>query len=402
MILPPGAGATPGCERSMSTFPFVQVQGALALPHIRPLARLPVSFGREWALTPPHSSLRAELRALYAAILRTVCLSAEAFRAAARWDTCHIPAPRSHRPVAAPIGSQTDCGPTAARAAYAASSPATSLGHKPPIEQHRLAGGAVAIGGAALLAWIVASHAPHEAATETGSANARPVPVTHQDASHHLAEARAQHEPLVTGPVRQAALPPSLPATSLPRAADSTSVEAAAAPMADKPAPVVAAPAPAQVHRAEAATGRRPAQANLPARTKPDFSLRAHSKTVAPARLVQREPRGAERIATQTAAQRLAQRKVTAHHDVHEFDPHRETRPVTTHRARGAYSEASSYSPRQTGANQADEFASILAYAKTYAPAQASSRPAVTADSTDWVNHVSQRRITDVPDRFAK
>ena len=196
----------------MSTFPFVQVQGALALPHIRPLARLPVSFGREWALTPPHSSLRAELRALYAAILRTVRLSAEAFRAAARWDTCHIPAPQSHRPVAAPIGSQTDCWPTASRAAYAVSSPPASLGQKPPVEQHRLAGGAVAIGGAALLAWIVASHAPHEAATETGSANARPVPVTHQDASHHLAEARAQHEPLVTGPVRQAALPPSLPA----------------------------------------------------------------------------------------------------------------------------------------------------------------------------------------------
>ena len=137
----------------MSTFPFVQVQGALALPHIRPLARLPVSFGREWALTPPHSSLRAELRALYAAIMRTVCLSAEAFRAAARWDNDHNrPAPQPPRPAAAPVGPQTEGGPTAAPAVYGRSTPATSPRRKPPFEQHKLAGGAVTIGGAALLA----------------------------------------------------------------------------------------------------------------------------------------------------------------------------------------------------------------------------------------------------------
>jgi len=377
----------------MSTFPFVQVQGALALPHIRPLARLPVSFGREWALTPPHSSLRAELRALYAAILRTVCLSAEAFRAAARWDTCHIPAPRSHRPVAAPIGSQTDCGPTAARAAYAASSPATSLGHKPPIEQHRLAGGAVAIGGAALLAWIVGSHAPHDGASESDSVNPRPDAIAHQDASHHLAEVRAQHEHLITDTVKQAPAQSSLPATSLPRATHTASVEADRPRTADKPAPVDAALAPAQAHRAAKVSGHKPTQANVVARAKPDFGLRAQSKTVSRARLVQREPRGTERV---------AQRNVNSRHTVHEFAPYREAGPITTHRTRGAYSEAQRYSPRQTGANQADEFASILAYAKTYAPVQASNSRAVPADSTDWVNHVSQRRITDVPDRFAK
>jgi len=72
---------------------------------------------------------------------------------------------------------------------------------------------------------------------------------------------------------------------------------------------------------------------------------------------------------------------------------------VTSHRG---YPQAQRYSPRQTRANLADEYASILSYAKTYAPARTSNSPAVPVDITEWVNHVSQRRITEVPDRFAK
>ncbi|HEY4804224.1 MAG TPA: hypothetical protein VIH96_16550, partial [Paraburkholderia sp.] len=289
-----------------------------------------------------------------------------------------------------------------ARAAH--STPAASPRHKPPFEQHKLAGGAVAIGGAALLAWIVASHPPHDAATESRSTNPRLNASADQDVSPRPVEVRAQHEHVTTGAVKPAAARPPPPATSLQRAADATPVEAAAARIAEaeKPAPVVAAAAPAQVHRAAVVSEHQPAQASVAARTRPDFSVHAQSKPASPARLVQRETRGNERAVTQTAGRGVAQRNVKSRHNVHEFAPYHEAGPVTTHRTHGAYSEAQSYSPRQTGAKQADEFASILAYAKTYAPAQASNRPAVPADSTDWVNHVSQRRITEVPDRFTK
>jgi hypothetical protein len=287
----------------MSTFQFVQVEGALALPHIRPLAHLPASFGREWTLTPPHFSLRAELRALYAAILNTVCLSAEAFRAAVGWGDDHRPASQPPRPVAAPV---------AAPAGHARSTPK----HTSPFEQRKLAGGAVALGGATLLAWIVASHAPHDSASASGNATLRPDASTVQDASRRLADARSLH--------------------------------------------------------------------------------------ASPARLVQREAPSNERVVERNGSQRVAQRGTNPRRDVRTFAPYREARPVTSHRAHGAYPKAHGYAPRPTGANPADDYASILAYAKTYVPARASNLPDVPVDSTEWVNHVSQRRVTEVPDRFTR
>ncbi|MEX3947146.1 hypothetical protein AB4Y40_05220 [Paraburkholderia sp. EG287B] len=290
----------------MSTFQFVQVAGALALPHIRPLAHLPASFGREWALTPPHFSLRAELRALYAAIMRTVCLSAEAFRAAVGWGDDHRPASQPPRPVAAPAAAP------AGRAADAGSAPERTS----PFEQRRLTGGAVAIGGAALLAWIVASHAPRESARASSNATLRANASTVQDTSQRLAAACLQQ--------------------------------------------------------------------------------------AAPARLAERETLSNVRAVERSASQRVAERGTHPRRDIRAFAPYREARPATSHRAHGASPQAQGYAPRSTGANSADDYASVLAYARTYVPARASNSPAVPVDSTEWVDHVSQRRITEVPDRFAQ
>lgn len=290
----------------MSTFQFVQVEGALALPHIRPLAHLPASFGREWALTPPHFSLRAELRALYAAIMRTVCLSADAFRAAVGRGDDHRPASQPPRPVAAPVAAP------AGRAAEAGSTPERTS----PLEQRRVTGGAVAIGGAALLAWIVASHAPHDSASASTNATVRANTSTVQDTSQHLADARLRH--------------------------------------------------------------------------------------ASPARLAEREAPGNERAVERSASQRVAETGTNQRRDIHTFAPYREARLATSHRAHGASPQAQGYAPRPTGANPADEYASVLAYAKTYVPARASNSPAVPVDSTEWVKHVSQRRITEVPDRFTQ
>ena len=370
----------------MSTFPFVQVEGALALPHIRPLARLPASFGREWALTPSQFSLRTELRALYAAIMRTVCLSAEAFRAAVGWGNDQSPAPRPPRPVAAPVAPPASVGsvaretasrPPAGRAANARSASEASRNptpkHTPPFEQSKLTGGAIAIGGAALLAWIVASNAPHDTPGATGNATPRPNASTRQDTSQRLADAHALHENVTSG------------------TKDLTSHSAQA------PASVTI-----QAPHATVVDTRKPSQAVAPARTTVDFGARAQTQPAASARLIQREARSHERAVKRSGAQRVAQRGTTPHRDVRTFAPYREAGPVTSHRTHGAYSEAQRYSPRQSGPNPADEYASILSYAKTYAPARASNSPATPVDSTEWVNHVSQRRITEVPDRFAK
>ncbi|QGZ55281.1 hypothetical protein [Paraburkholderia acidiphila] len=377
----------------MSTFPFVQVEGALALPHIRPLARLPASFGREWALTPPHFSLRTELRALYAAIMRTVCLSAEAFRAAVGWGNDHSPIPQPPRPVAAPVARapsavsvarETAGNPPAGRTANARSTPEVSpdhaQNHMPPFQQRKLTGGAVAIGGAALLAWIVASHAPHDTTSATGTATPHPNANAGQDISQRLAEARVQHERVTSGAVALPSAPAPTPAAVLPRTVEM----------------------PVQAPQTTVADTRKPLQAVAPPHAKADFSMRAHAQPASSARLVQREARGNERAVKRGSGQRVAERGTNPRRDIRAFAPYREAAPVTSHRTHGAYSEAQGYSSRQTGANPADEYASILSYAKTYAPAHVSNSPAVPVDSTEWVNHVSQRRITEVPDRFAK
>ncbi|MDR8399831.1 hypothetical protein NE850_26350 [Paraburkholderia sp. USG1] len=70
----------------MSTIPFTPIEGYLALPRLRPLGHVPAPFGRDWALLPPGYSLRAELKALYAAMLRTFCLSDQAIRSLCRWS----------------------------------------------------------------------------------------------------------------------------------------------------------------------------------------------------------------------------------------------------------------------------------------------------------------------------
>lgn len=368
----------------MSTIPFVQVEGTLALPHIRPLARLPASFGKEWALTAPHFSLRTELRALYAAIMRTVCLSVEAFRAAARWDHLRIPVPMPPAPVAAPV-SPEPARATAARAGHAQRTSAATGQATPPFERRKLTGGAVAIGSAALLAWIVASHTPSGTQTASSKADSHANASAGHDAAQRLADARAEHDHAVAGgtaPQAAATQPVTAPA---PKTASSTAIA---------PASTIALPITASERKAPTVSAA--------VRARRDFSVQPQARTAAPARLVQREKLGNDRALKRAAGQRITGRGTSLRQGAHEFAPYREASPVTTQRSRGSYSQAQVYSPRQSSANPVDEYASVLTYANTYATPRASNRPTVAADSTDWVNHVSQRRVTEVPDRFAK
>jgi hypothetical protein len=75
-----------------TTIPLTLIEGSMALPSLAPLGRLlPPPFGRDWALLPPGYSLRAELKALYAAVLRTFCLNAETIRALCQWESRRLP-----------------------------------------------------------------------------------------------------------------------------------------------------------------------------------------------------------------------------------------------------------------------------------------------------------------------
>jgi hypothetical protein len=72
--------------------PFTPVEGAVALPSLRPLGPISQSLCREWALLPPNVSLRVELKVLYAAMLRSFCLSSQAIRSMCKWEQHKVPA----------------------------------------------------------------------------------------------------------------------------------------------------------------------------------------------------------------------------------------------------------------------------------------------------------------------
>ncbi|WP_233863938.1 hypothetical protein [Paraburkholderia adhaesiva] len=372
----------------MSTFPFIQVEGSIALPRIRPLGRMPVMFGREWMLTQPHLCLRAEIRALYAAIMRTVCLSAEAFREACRWDLQHhfFPVPAA-APVRPSAGVKTSPSFAKDKAApHVAAAPSPSPPHTPAFGPHRLTGGACAIGGAALLAWIVASHTPHDQGHKNAAVDATPIRDADNVASQRLANTRAAHEATTTA----APTTDTVTNASQPGQTAGASQRAASAAVSS----VVTAPAPS------------------PSATRPDYAAANHPTAPLRATLSGRADRAGEgrsnknreSVRGHSSRERITgvSRVESSRRPAHSFAPPRIARPVTTDRTLGMYSEASGYSPRQPSARQDDDYASIITYANTHTAPRPASRTSVPVDSTEWVDHVSQRRVTEIPDRFGK
>ncbi len=447
----------------MSTFPLVQVEGALAMPHMRPLNRVPPPFGREWSLMPSQFSLRTELHALYAAFLRTICLSAEAFRQAYRWDRQPRAAAEPPRPAAAPVGAAMSAaqaqqaaaealgarsagGAKAAQATQAAQRAQSAPAARTPPPSHKLTASAVAIGSAAVLAWIVASHTQVRDDKGQSSLRASVSPAAKADtqSSSRLADERALHDRSISGVIEgpktaaapdashengvaissavvaQRATPVASPATATaatastatPIVAPGTAPQAAAV---QRPESIAATPAATATLAAPVVTQSKDTASTLaaaPATAKrPDFAMRAH--TVKPVQSTlksraageKRTARSHQAItqATSTAkATRAADqtaRGTSSRHAVHEFAPHRSAPLVTTQRTHGMYSEAAEYSPHQFAADSSDEYASLTTYANTRT---APRRAPVAADSTDWVNHVAQRRVTEVPDHFEK
>ncbi|WP_322056676.1 hypothetical protein [Paraburkholderia sp. J63] len=400
----------------MSTYPLVQVEGALAMPRMRPLNRVPPPFGREWALMPPHFSLRTELQALYAAFLRTMCLSAEAFRQVYRWDLHRRRVPEPPRPTAAPVGGTFNAAQAQRAAADTLQRPAAGAQpartgarvERTPPPSHKLTASAVAIGGAVLLAWLVASHTQFGEGKDKTVLRAPASPAsTGTSMSTRLSDERQQHDLALSGAVQGNQ---NTPATTAARAASASAAvtvtqraaaETAAAPATPHQGPASASiivtpaalPAPALASPSATAPGSKLATA-----TRPDFAGRTRASTPQRATLTAKATKGRP-VAN---ADGRTSYKDAGRHPAHDFAPHRSAPLVTTQRTHGMYSEAGDYSPQKPSATSSDDYASLTTYAGTQTAPRPASRATVNVDNTEWVNHVSQRRVTEVPDSFAK
>jgi hypothetical protein len=156
----------------MLTIPLTPIEGHMALPRARPFDGLPVPFGREWALLPPNFSVRPQLKGLYAAMLRTFCLSADTIRSMCRWESRPENVRADDGDQAALKVSTVDRLVTRTKTAVAPVAP-----YRSTRKRAALAGGAVAAGGIAVLTWIALKDSPIHQAQNVASPDttARPL-----------------------------------------------------------------------------------------------------------------------------------------------------------------------------------------------------------------------------------
>ena len=330
----------------MSTPLLTHVAGELAMPRLRPLELVSRAVGREWSLLPPNASFRAELKALYAAMMRTVCMSASAIRAMSRWDS----QAKLHTPSAA--------SPSAS-AIPEFKADTISLGMRDPVlasarknrQSNMLAGGACAIGGAALIAWLMANHPRHPSSPTLAAA-------------------------------------PEVTLNSVARLNDST-------------------------RHADAPIAWNRAHGDLAARDAEHPAVTSHASVAS--------KRPTESGIDQTAKrERDTLAKIDVRHAPHatqrpnEITPHRsvaasrvspDSHIASIKRPRHLPSIAGAYSPVAPSARFDSDYGSVTMSAGTHIsdiPPAVIRRERVDTDSTEWMNHMSHRRITEAPDSFSK
>lgn len=366
----------------MSTIPFTPIQGYLAMPRLRPLGHVPASFGRDWALLPPGYSLRAELKALYAAMLRTFCMSDQAIRSLCRWSPSDE---RRATKAPAPVFEKPFDAAAHIAAAAAAVPPILPHTHATALRESghhwsALAGGACVLGGTAMLGWIGFDHLMHrDTATHMGF----PGKVSHERDS------------------RSVKLQP--PAAVTARAVDKAAASTSAAVAASTPAFSSAAPGP----RSAAASMPAPAS-NLASTLRFPSAHVFADKTVSPRRQPVREEsrKQVEQIHPRTA--RLAVANQSPHATAIAGEVTRSATPKVAVNASPKLSAAGAYSPVAPARLGVDEYAGVSMSAATHvrdiapAPRTGSSNNWSSTNGTEWMNHLSQRRVTDVPDQFAK
>jgi hypothetical protein len=355
----------------MSTIPFTPIEGFIALPRLRPLDHLPVSFGRDWTLRPPERTWRVQLKTLYAAVLHTFCLSNQAFLSFCKWEPLD-----SRR--ATTVDSQSMETPSiSAHASHvddALMSPVLSVtGEARAAEAVRGtstvwiagAGGVCALSGLAILAWLAANQ-PTFHQTIDNAQSAR-TPVIHQDSqatTRSLTDTLATQRPTLSG--------------KLDAQTQSTP-------------PVRAIDPPAFNPPAASTAATRPAR-----RSNDAMPAHRHSMRREPAR----SPNGQTRRNNTQVVE-----KYQWHHvrDVRSASP-----SAITSSGSPAPSSAGPYSPFNPAELAGDKYTSITMSAATTLREAASRGHAPTtgtpseAGDTQWMSHLSQRRVTEVPEQFLK
>ncbi|WP_063496938.1 hypothetical protein [Paraburkholderia phytofirmans] len=417
-----------------TTIPLTLIEGSMALPSLSPLCRvLPPPFGRDWALLPPAHSLRAELKALYAAVLRTFCLNAEAIRALCQWESRRLP-PVASSSLTSPAASTTvfdapvdESLLTSAEATPVSpvSAPAVPVSPRGgSMHWGALAGGACALGGAAMLAWIAFGHLAQRhtigdvkpavkapVREEAQSANRRPA--NRRPANRHSPDAAVT--PYSAANSRPAAHAPGTVSSplhvpdasgSVPASPENLQTAFTAAPLRDFTASAtteITAPVTATAARAIAGknVSRRQEKQRKGAANQHERSGRGSQATIA----TQLSSRLSSQLPPQLPPQLSPQLPL-----ISQMNSEVPQIAVSENAQRTSPkpSSAGPYSPLAPSQLGTDEYASTTLSAGTHlrsiAPA---SRPASSINpsetgGTEWINHMSQRRVTEVPDQFAK
>jgi hypothetical protein len=374
-------------------------------------------FGRDWTLLPPHISVRAELKALYAAVLRTFCVNTTAFRSLCRWD-----ARRSSAPASAP-GDALRAGAAPARPNVPDAMPeatdfitfaAPAAGYRSSTRRAALAGGACAVGGAAVLAWLAISHSSQYPASVQAAHERR---AAKRITPAHRGQGVAQPQVMATRNEVARTIPPlavSSIATNSPGLTRLTTDGAPAAALTTPAAPIAISAAPLkpvlEAPKASSAvedtnssglseqrTRHTSPQPLLPNANNTRASRNSHAQAREPGRHAYSKLHRATPRATGTTPR-----------STDSFSSRAEARieaPAFTPRSVAQASSAGGFSPFAPATLGVDEYASVRTSAHTHLPNVAPARSqshAINNDSTDWTNHVSQRRVTDVPEQFAK
>lgn len=377
----------------MSTPPLTLVAGEIRMPRLRPLELVSRSLGREWSLLPPNVSFRTELKALYAAMLRTFCLSADALFVMCRWDPQSLQRPSALTASPIPLGMRH---PT----------------HS-PIRVRRqwnaLAGGACAIGGVAAIAWLMANH-PRQPASPTLAAAPE---VTLNAAANQRGTVRSRSgdiERPADAPVAwnraRGDLTARKPDESAAVNSSGTDVGHVSSTLTGPASTETAKASASRVtteHTSPIAPRTANAYASVPPKSAKPSSIDHTARDVRKAHSTKRE----RNELASTSAHRVPHAVARALNVAprHALRASSESQRSTGHRARHVPSVAGDYSPLAPSARLSGDYDSVTMSAGTHVRDIAPStirQDRVNTNSTEWMNHMSQRRVTEIPDSFSK
>ncbi|WP_027803981.1 hypothetical protein [Paraburkholderia dilworthii] len=409
----------------MSTTPLTIVDGAMALPRSRPFDDVPAPFGRSWTLLAQDHRLDARLHVLYGAVLETFSFSDQPIRSFCRWvvpENRRADATAAATNVGAAIGMGMPgiVGGREAKTSNISDSIAwldRVPAHDPglagvsafandsafpdvfaPVEGHVarstprssfaprwvLAGGVCALSGTALLAWAMYGHVGvhdprnrHEAKSADTAIAGRAAPT----AQNRLSDTVDASQKVVEAASRKNA-----GAASLPQLAQAAPVSGLA---------------------------RNVVVSDLASRARPTASIEPHvptsiAHTRSPLAVNKHRHRTRERHLARTAA--ANHRQYSADYRANYASNYAATiaapPPITQTLIKP--SAAGPYSPLAPALLGTDDYASVDTIAHTHHGSTIQQTPPASSahlsagSGQQWIDRVTHRRVTEVPDQFAR